>query len=123
MVNREWRSGVPVLRAPIHDSRFAIHDWRLVPIVPVLGAGWIELPAVRVALGDLLLALELLVVLVLDAHSLPDVVNDVLIWCGIVAAGRFVADAVSGFPVGVHVAGRHGRAGLGVFRKLLLHAA
>src|SRR4029078_2954244 len=83
----------------------------------------VELPAMGVALGDLLLALQLLVVLVLDADGLADVVDDVLVGCGMVAAGRFVADAVGRLPVGIDVAGGHGRTRFGVLGELVLHAA
>ena len=59
-----------------------------------------------VALGDLRLALQFLVVLVLDANGAADVVDDVLIRCRVVAARCFVAYAVGRFPIRVDVASR-----------------
>ena len=44
----------------------------------------------------------------------PDVVDDVLIRRGVVAARRFVADAVGRFPVGVDITGGQGGARFGV---------
>ena len=44
-----------------------------------------------VALADLVARLQLLVVLVFDAERLADVLDDVLIGGGIVAAWRFLA--------------------------------
>ena len=63
----------------------------------------VELPAVLVALGDLVGGLQLLVVLVGDAERLADVVDAVLIGRRVVAAGGFVADGVGVFPVRVDV--------------------
>ena len=51
----------------------------------------IELPAMAIALRDLLVAFELLVVLVFDTDSAADVVDDVLIGRRVVATGCFVA--------------------------------
>ncbi len=67
-----------------------------------------------VAVADLLLALQLLVVLVLHAECTADVVDDVLVGRGIVAAGSLVAARVCRRPVGIDVAGGDGRARLGV---------
>ena len=72
--------------------------------VIVLCRSRIEFPAVTVAAGDLLVALELLVVLILHADGTADVVDDVLVGGRVVAARCFVADAVGRFPVGVDVA-------------------
>src|SRR5262245_53524754 len=68
-----------------------------------------------IPIGDLPLALQLLVVLILDSDRTTDVVDDVLIGRGVVAAGRFVADAVGRFPICVDVTTGHRRTGLGVF--------
>src|SRR2546425_4766747 len=81
-------------------------------LVVVLARGRVEFPAVAIAFDDLLLALELFVVLVFHADRLADIVDDVLVGRRIVAARRFIADAVGGFPVGIDIAGRQGRAGL-----------
>src|SRR5688572_7614625 len=70
-----------------------------VVLVVVLGGRRVEFPALLVAIADLLLALQLLVVLVLDAERLTDVVDDVLVRGRVVAAGRFVANRVGRFPV------------------------
>jgi len=76
-----------------------------------------------VALEELLLAFELLVVVVLHADGAADVVDDILIGSGVVASGRFVADAVCGLPIGIDVAARHRGAGLSVLCVLLQQLA
>src|SRR5688572_24592624 len=93
------------------------------PIVPIVRRGGIQFPPISIALGDLLLALELLVVLVFDAHRAADVVHDVLVGRWIVAARRLVSDAVRRFPVRVDVA--RGQCGtcLGVFVVTVLQLA
>src|SRR6478672_7732077 len=78
-----------------------------VVLVVVFGRRGIELPAVLVAVGDLVRPLELLVVLVLDAERAADVVHAILVRRRVVAAGRFVAYRVGIFPVGIHVAAGH----------------
>jgi hypothetical protein len=70
---------------------------------------------VLVALGDLVDRLQLFVVGVLDAEGAADVVHTVLVGRRIVSAGRFVADGVRVFPVGIHVAAGQLRAGVGAF--------
>ena len=72
-----------------------------------------------VALEELFLAFELLVVVVLHADGFADVVHDVLIGCGIVPARGFIADAVCRLPIGIDVAARHRGAGLSVLCKPL----
>src|SRR5687767_12207250 len=89
-------------------------------LVEVVGGGRVVLPAVFVALDDLVGALELFVVLVFDAERHADIVHVVLIGRWVVAPGRFVASAVGRLPVGVHVAAGERRAGLGVLLVALL---
>ena len=71
-------------------------------LVDILRRG-IELPAVAIAIGNLGAALQLFVIVVLDAQGAADVVDDVLIGSGVVAAGGFVANGLGGFPVGIDV--------------------
>jgi hypothetical protein len=73
-----------------------------------------------IALDDLVAALELFVVVVVDAQRLADLVDAILIRRRVVAARRFVADGVGVLPVRVDVAGRQGWAGLGVLGQLVL---
>src|SRR4029453_9555674 len=63
----------------------------------------IQLPAVAIARFDFRAALQLLVVIVLDTQRAADLVDDVLIRGGVVAAGSFVADRGRGLPVGVNI--------------------
>src|SRR5262245_57142190 len=74
-----------------------------VVLVVVLCGRRVEFPALLVAIADLLLALQFLVVFVLDPEGPADVVDDVLVRGGVVAAGRFVTNRVRGFPVGVDI--------------------
>src|SRR5688572_21623714 len=86
-----------VIRDPRSGSRIADCGSRvagLVAIVIVFRRSGIELPALLIALRDLLLALELLVVFVLHAHCAADVVHDVLIGRRVVATWCFISDAV-----------------------------
>src|SRR6188472_4785910 len=71
--------------------------------IPIVGRRWVELPAIAISLCDLRLALQFLVVLILDAHGAPDVVHEILIRRRVVAAGCFIADAVGRFPIGIDV--------------------
>jgi hypothetical protein len=65
-----------------------------------------------VALGDFVRSLERLVVLILVAEGAADLVDDILVGRGVVAARGLVADAVGRFPVGIDVAAGQARAGL-----------
>ena len=58
-----------------------------------------------VSLCDFVAALQLLIVLILNAERASDVVHTILIWSGIVSARRFVAYGVRILPLGVHIAG------------------
>src|SRR3972149_788096 len=78
------------------------------PVVIVLRRRRVELPPLLVALLDLRLALQLLVVLVLHTDRLADVVDDVLVGGRVVAARRLVAGAVRRLPVGVDAAAGQG---------------
>jgi hypothetical protein len=75
---------------------------------------------VAIALGDLVGAFQLLVVLVLDAERLADIVHPILIRRRIVAARRFVADGIRILPVGIDVPSRQIGADLIVFAARLL---
>jgi hypothetical protein len=75
---------------------------------------------VPIALGDLVGAFQLLVVLVLYAERLADIVDAILIRRRIVAARRFVADGVRILPVRIDVASRQIGADLVVFAARLL---
>lgn len=68
-----------------------------------------------VPLGDFVAALQLLIVLVLDAERAADVVHPILIGRGIVSARRFVAHGVRVLPLGVHITGREPGAAFVVF--------
>jgi len=57
-----------------------------------------------IAIRDLGSALKLFVVVVFDAECAADVVDDILIGSGVVAARGLVTDRVGGFPISVHVA-------------------
>src|SRR5688500_6107639 len=85
----------------------------LVVILVILRRRRIELPAVPIALDDLVGGLQLLVVLIGDPQRGADVVHAVLIRCGVVAAGGFVADGVGLFPVRIDVAAGDRGAGFG----------
>src|SRR5688572_2055655 len=64
--------------------------------------------------GDLLVAFELFVVLILHADGAADVVDDVLVGSGTVTTRRLVAHAVRGFPVGIDVTAGEGGTSLRV---------
>src|SRR5688572_22538024 len=86
------------------DSAFSIASVTLVSFLVIVRRGGIQLPAVLVAFGDLVRALELLVVLVGHAERLADVVDAVLVGGRIVAPRGFVAHRVGFLPVGIDVA-------------------
>ena len=65
-----------------------------------------------IALGKLALSTELLGILILESDGRSDLVDDVLIGSGVVAAGRFIAHQVGGLCVGVHVAAGQPRIGM-----------
>src|SRR6185503_5990844 len=67
-----------------------------------------------VALGDLRLAFQFFVVVVLHADRTADVVDHILIRCRVVAARRFIAHAVRRLPIRVHIACRQRRTCLGM---------
>src|SRR5688572_27254943 len=94
-----------------------------VVLVVVLGRRRVEFPSLLVTVADLLFPLQLLVVFVLDAERLTDVVDDVLVGGGVVAARRFVADRICRFPVGVDFAAGDGRARFRVIVELLRQLA
>src|SRR5438093_9313931 len=101
----------------------ALWRWYLLSILKVFRRSGVELPAVFVALRDLRLALQLLIVVVLHADRLPDIVDDILIRCRIVAARRFVAYCRGRFPVRIDVASGQCRARLVVLVEALEHLA
>ena len=68
-----------------------------------------------VPLGDFVAALQLLIVLVLNAERAADVIHAILIGCGIVAPRRFIADCVRVLPLGVHITCREPGAAFVVF--------
>src|SRR5262245_4299403 len=92
----------------------------LVSVRVILRRGGIELPAMLIAIGDLICRLELLVVFVGHAERLADIVDAILVWRRVVASGRLVSHRISIFPVGVDITAGHDRAGLGVIRLGLL---
>src|SRR5947208_8443447 len=117
IINRQFPQSSICNRQFPQSSIFSRHSAvaLLGPVLIVLGRRRIQFPAVFVALGDLVGGFEFLAVLVLNPERLPDVVHAILIGRRVVAARRFVADGVRVLPVGVHVAPRHRRTGLGVF--------
>src|SRR5580704_15211898 len=74
-----------------------------------------------VAFHDLVAGLELLGVLVLDPERLADVVDDILIGRGVIAAGRFIPGEVGVLHVHVHVAGRDLGRHAAMFLLALVH--
>jgi len=67
-----------------------------------------------IALDDLVAALELLVVLILNTQSFADVIDAVLVGGGVVPAWRLVANRVGILPFGVNVTSCQLGAGFGV---------
>ena len=76
-----------------------------------------------VAFFQLRRALQLLVVFVLQAERPPDLIDDVLVRCRVVAAGRFVARAVGRLPVRVEIPTCQRRAGFRVIRQVVLDSS
>src|SRR4030095_11526651 len=113
MPPRTWN--MPVARSPGEGGSL--------PIFPVVRRCRIELPAVLVPLGDLALAFEFLVVLILHADRAADVVDDVLIWRGIVTPRCFITDAVGRLPIRIDITSRQLWTGFGVLLVLLEHLA
>src|SRR5689334_14856022 len=105
-------------------QRARVARWRasaaLAALAVIVRGGRIQLPAVLVALGDLVGALQLLVVVVFDAEGVADFVDAILVRRRVVAARGFVAARVGLFPVRVHVAAGQSRARLGVRLALRL---
>ena len=81
--------------------------------------GGIELPAVDVPLRHLIGSLQFFRVFVLNPQGLTDVIHDVLIGRGVVAAGSFVSRIVRLLPIGIDVPGGHRRARLGMVAEML----
>ncbi len=57
-----------------------------------------------IAIGDLVAALQLFVVLVLDTQRASDFIDDILIRRRVVAAGSLVTRGVGRFPIGIDIA-------------------
>ena len=91
----------------LRSSRWRERGWSGCPspdasaIVVVVGRRRIQLPAVTVAVRDLGLALQLFPVVVLDAERPPDVVHDILVRRGVVAARGLVDVFVAGLFTGL----------------------
>src|SRR6185369_2801067 len=105
---------LPIRESPICSLQSAIGELLLIMVGVVFRRRRVELPAVAIAFRDLVGRFQLFVVLIFDPQGTADVVHAVLIGRGVVAAGRFVADGVGVFPVGVDVAAGQRRAGFGV---------